>query len=151
MRTRRILSGAVVPIPGGNPRYYVELMDPGANPKIVPAIVNFRATSRPLAPLAWQTSPPSTISPSGNTSFEVKGGAQSRNYSPYRDMVAEVNAPFVISNMRTTRAGGNDWRFHFDVSPSSGTSAGTHTANIVVRDRGYTSFGTLTHTATATK
>ena len=140
-----------VPIPGGNPRYYVELMDPGANPKIIPAIVNFRATSRPLAPLAWQTSPPSTISPSGNTSFEVKAGAQARNYSPYRDMVAEVNAPFVISNMRTTRAGGNDWRFHFDVSLQSGASAGAHTANIVVRDRGYTSFEPLTHTATATK
>ena len=140
-----------VPIPGGNPRYYVELMDPGANPKIVPAIVNFRATSRPLAPLAWQTSPPSTISPSGNTSFEVRDGAQSRNYSPYRDMVAEVNAPFVISNMRISRPAPNDWRFHFDVSLPAGTAAGTHTANIVVRDRGYTSFGTLTHTATATK
>ena len=140
-----------VPIPGANPRYYVELMDPGANPKIIPAIVNFRATSRPVAPLAWQTSPPSTISPSGNTSFEVKGGAQSRNYSPYRDMVAEVNAPFVISNMRISRPASNDWRFHFDVSLSSGAPAGPHTANIVVRDRGYVSFGTLTHTATATK
>ena len=139
-----------VPIPGANPRYYVELMDPGANPKIIPAIVNFRATSRPVAPLAWQTKP-NTISPSGNTSFEVKGGAQSRNYSPYRDMVAEVNAPFVISNMRISRAGSNDWRFLFDVGLSSGASAGAHTANIVVRDRGYTSFGTLTHTATATK
>ena len=139
-----------VPIPGGNPRYYVELMDPGANPKIIPAIVNFRATSRPVAPLAWQTKP-NTISPSGNTSFEVKGGAQSRNYSPYRDMVAEVNAPFVISNMRISRPAGNDWRFHFDVSLPAGTAAGQHTANIVVRDRGYVSFGTLTHTATATK
>ena len=139
-----------VPIPGGNPRYYVELMDPGANPKIVPAIVNFQATSRPLAPLAWQAKP-NTISPSGNTSFEVRDGAQSRNYSPYRDMVAEVNAPFVISNMRTVRVGGNNWQFHFDVSLSSSAPAGPHTANIVVRDRGYTSFEALTHTATATK
>ena len=136
---------------GSDPFYDVWVRGKDPNPKMVPTPLSFRLRYRGVSPLAWQTTPPSTIAPSGVTSFEVKGGAQARNYSPLRDMVAEVNAPFVISNMRISRAGSNDWRFLFDVGLSSGASAGAHTANIVVRDRGYTSFGTLTHTATATK
>ena len=136
---------------GSDPFYDVWVRGKDPNPKMVPTPLSFRLRYRGVSPLAWQTTPPSTIAPSGVTSFEVKGGAQARNYSPLRDMVAEVNAPFVISNMRISRAGSNDWRFLFDVGLSSGASAGPHTANIVVRDRGYTSFGTLTHTATATK
>ena len=137
---------------GGDPTYNVWLRGKAPNPKMVPVPLVFQLRYRGVSPLAWQTPPPSTIAPSGVTSFEVKGGAQARNYSPLRDMVAEVNAPFVISNMRISRAGSNDWRFLFDVALQSGASAGVpHTANIVVRDRGYTSFGTLTHTATATK
>ena len=135
---------------GGNPRYYVELWDTGANPKIIPAVVNFRGTTRKLARMSWAANP-GTISPSGNTSFEVQGGAQARNYSPFRDMQVTVNAPFVISNMRRTTPARNDNRFHFDVSLPAGTPAGSYTANITVTDRGYASFGTLTHTATATK
>ena len=136
---------------GSDPFYDVWVRGKDPNPKMVPTPLSFRLRYRGVSPLAWQTTPPSTIAPSGVTSFEVKGGAQARNYSPLRDMVAEVNAPFVISNMRISRAGSNDWRFLFDVGLSSGASAGPHTANITVRDRGYTSFGTLTHTATATK
>ena len=138
------------PIPGGNPRYFVPLYDPGANPKIIPATLSFRMTGRNVPVMAWETNP-GTITPTGNTSFEVKGGFQSRNYSPLRDMHATVNSPFVISNMRTTRAGSNDWRFHFDVALEPGASAGQHTATITVRDRAYLASGTLTHTATATK
>ena len=136
---------------GSDPFYDVWVRGKDPNPKMVPTPLSFRLRYRGVSPLAWQTTPPSTIAPSGVTSFEVKGGAQARNYSPLRDMVAEVNAPFVISNMRISRAGSNDWRFLFDVGLSSGAPAGPHTATITVRDRGYTSFGTLTHTATATK
>ena len=135
---------------GGNPEYYVELWDTGANPKIIPAVVNFRATTRKLARMSWATNP-GTISPSGSTTFEVQGGAQARNYSPFRDMHATVNAPFVIQSTSRTRADNNDWRFRFTVGLQPGASAGQHTATITVTDRGYTSFGTLTHTATATK
>ena len=135
---------------GGNPEYYVELWDTGANPKIIPAVVNFRATTRKLARMSWAANP-GTISPSGNTSFEVQGGAQARNYSPFRDMQVTVNAPFVIQSTSRTRADNNDWRFRFTVGLQPGASAGQHTATITVTDRGYTSFGTLTHTATATK
>ena len=70
------------PIPGGSPTYYVEVFDPAANPKIIPTILNFRATNRKCGARCLGRPARSTISPSGNTSFEVQGGcAEARNYS----------------------------------------------------------------------
>ena len=136
------------PAQGGDPDYYVWLRGSGANPKIVPAVLTFRLRNRTVNPMTWQTNP-STITPTGNTSFEVKGGAQSRNYSPFADMVATVsNEMFVITGMRRDTASNNDDRFHFDVSVAPGTPSGTHTATITVTDRGYTSSGTLTQEIT---
>ena len=135
------------PAQGGDPDYYVWLRGSGANPKIVPAVLTFRLRNRTMNPMTWQTNP-GTITPTGNTSFEVKGGAQSRNYSPFADMVATVDSErFVISNMSRTD-GNNDRRFSFDVSVAPGTPSGTHTATITVTDRGYTSSGTLTQEIT---
>ena len=136
------------PAQGGDPDYYVWLRGSGANPKIVPAVLTFRLRNRTVNPMTWQTNP-STITPTGNTSFEVKGGAQSRNYSPFADMVATVsNEMFVITGMRRDTASNNDDRFHFDVSVAPGTPSGTHTATVTVTDRGYTSSGTLTQEIT---
>ena len=132
---------------GGDPFYNVWVTGNDPNPKIVPVPLSFRIKNRGVNPLTWATNP-GTIS--GVTSFEVQGGPLSRTYSPLADIVATVNAPFVISNMRTVHAH-NNRRFHFDVALQSGASAGAHTATITVRDRGYTSFEALTHTATATK
>ena len=134
---------------GGDPFYNVWVTGNAPNPKIVPVPLSFRIKNRGVSPLTWATNP-GTISPTGVTSFEVQGGPLSRTYSPLADIVATVNAPFVISNMRTVHAH-NNRRFHFDVALQSGASAGAHTATITVRDRGYTSFEPLTHTATATK
>ena len=129
---------------GSDPFYNVWLRGKAPNPKMVPVPLSFRLRARPVAPMTWVGTPPSTISPSGVTSFEVRGGPQSRNYSPFADMVATVdNAMFVISNMSRTK-GGNDARFSFDVGVAPGTPSGTHTATITVTDRGYTSGGTLT-------
>ena len=136
------------PAQGGDPDYYVWLRGSGANPKIVPAVVTFRLRNRLVNPMAWVGTPPSTISPSGVTSFEVQGGSQSRNYSPFADMVATVDSErFVISNMSRTK-GSNDARFSFDVGVASGTPSGTYTATVTVTDRGYTSSGTLTQEIT---
>ena len=130
---------------GGDPFYHVWISGKNPNPKIVPTPLSFRLKNRAVAPMAWQTNP-GTIPSSGVASFEVKGGSQSRNYSPFADMVATVNAPFVISNMSRTD-GNNNRIFSFDVGLAPDAPPGPHTATITVRDRGYTSSGTLTHTA----
>ena len=137
------------PAQGGDPDYYVWLRGSGANPKIVPAVLTFRVRNRLVNPMTWATNP-GTIPSSGVASFEVQGGSQSRNYSPFADMVATVDSErFVISNMSRTD-GNNDRRFSFDVGVASGTPSGTYTATVTVTDRGYTSSGTLTQQVTVT-
>ena len=133
------------PIEGGGRIVYVELWDTGTNPKIIPAILRFNASTRNVPVMAWETNPASyTGSASDTIGFEVKGGFQSRNYSPYRDMQATVDAPFVITTTRRTRGGNNDWRFQFEVSIPTGTPAGTYNVNVKVKDRAYTASGELT-------
>ena len=133
------------PIEGGGRIVYVELWDTGTNPKIIPAILRFHASTRNVPVMAWVTNPSSyTGSASDTIGFEVRGGFQSRNYSPYRDMQATVDAPFVITTTRRTRGGNNDWRFQFEVSIPTGTPAGTYNVNVKVKDRAYTASGELT-------
>ena len=135
------------PIEGGGRIVYVELWDTGTNPKIIPAILRFNASTRNVPVMAWETNPASyTGSASDTIGFEVKGGFQSRNYSPYRDMQATVDAPFEITNTRRTTPAGsrNDHRFNFEVSIPSGTPARTYNVNVKVKDRAYTASGELT-------
>ena len=145
----KILRRMGIKAQGGDPNYYVWLRGSGSNPKIVPAVLEFSIKNRAVAPMTWQTNP-GTIPSSGVASFEVQGGSQSRNYSPFADMVATVDSErFVISNMSRTD-GNNDRRFSFDVGVASGTPSGTYTATVTVTDRGYTSSGTLTQEVTVT-
>ena len=135
-----------LPIVGGTqPRFWVPLIDPSDNPKIVPAILSFVMDNRPVPAMSFATTP------SGTGSFTVRGGSLKRNYAPYRDMVVEVTGPFVITNKTVTRISRNNHDLTFDLAFDSSATAGSHNYTITVKDAGYPALGEVTHTGSATK
>ena len=133
------------PVPGGRPTWFVELIDPGDDPQIIPATVSFQMSNREVDPMRF-------VSPrSGIGSFKVKGGSLTRNYAPYRDMQVEVTGPFVITNKQVVNVGNNDFDFNFELGFAPSATAGPHDFTITVKDAGYPALGEVTHTGSATK